>query len=114
MLQYYRIMRANGPHTLIKSSSLHHCNHERTRVLGHVPMAPQKIGDTDQNFWYYNTEYILNSFHNNLILRLVENMTSLVYEEEKKVDKKITYNLVFRFLQKKLLISTIQAMIIIK
>ena len=78
MLQYYRIMRANGPHALIKSSPLHQCNHERIRVLGHVSIAAQKLGDTDQNFWYYNADHILNSFHNNLILGLIENITSLV------------------------------------
>ena len=78
MLQYYRIMRANRPHAIIESSPLLQCNHERIRVLGHVPIAPQKFGDTDQNFWYYNVNHILNSFHNNLILGLIENITSLV------------------------------------
>ena len=48
------------------------------RVLGHVPIAPQKFGDTGQNFRYYNVDHILNSFHSNLILELIENITSLV------------------------------------
>ena len=65
MLQYYRIMRANRPHALIKSSPLLQCDHERIRVLGHVPIAPQKLGDTDHNFWYCKTDHILNSCHNN-------------------------------------------------
>ena len=78
MLLYYRIMRTNGPRVPIKSSPLHQCNHGRICVLGHVPIATKKIGDTDQNFWYYNTDHILDSCHNNSFLGLVENITSLV------------------------------------
>ena len=77
MLQCYR-MRANGPHAPIKSSPLHQYDYERIRVLGHVPIAPQKFEITHQNFWCYDTDHILNSFHNNLILGLVEYITSLI------------------------------------
>lgn len=50
MLQYNTIMRANGPRALIKSSPLHQCNHEEIRVLRHVPLTPQKLGNTNHNF----------------------------------------------------------------
>ena len=65
MLQYYPFMRAHGPHALIKSSPLHQCNHERRRILGHIPIAPQKLGDTGQDYWYRKTDHILNSCYNN-------------------------------------------------
>ena len=101
MLQYYPIMRANGPRALVryKSSPLHQCNHKRIRVLGHVPIAPQELGDTDQNCWYCKTDHILNSCHNNSFLGLVENITKIVlYKGKKKMSIiQITYNLVFRF-----------------
>ena len=74
MLQYYRLVRVNGPHALIKSSPMHQCNHERIRVFGHVPIAPQKFGVSDLNFWYYNTDHILNSCRNNSFLGLVESI----------------------------------------
>ena len=104
MLQYYRIMRANGLHALIKSSRLCQCNHERIRGLGHVPIASRKFGDTDQNFWYYNADHILNSFHNILILGPIENITKKSCQGGRKKGSiiKIPCNLVFSILQGKI------------
>ena len=53
-------------------------NYEGIRDLGHVPLAPQKFGDTDQNLWYCKTDHVLNSYHNNSVLGHVENITSFV------------------------------------
>ena len=78
VLQYYPIMRANGPCALIKSSQLHQCNHVGMRILRHIPLTPQKLGDTNQSFWLCKTDRILISCHSNSVLGLVENITSLV------------------------------------
>ena len=82
MLQCHLIMRANGPRALIKSSLLHPSatmSHEGLRDLRYVPLAPQKLEDTDQNFWCCKTDHIFSSCHKNSIFGNVENMTSLVY-----------------------------------
>ena len=71
-------MRTNGPHALIKSLPLRQCNHEGIRVPEHVPIELQKLGDTDQNFWYFKADQILNSCQNNSVLELVVNLTILV------------------------------------
>ena len=74
-------MRANGSHALIKSSLLHQRDHEGILILRHVSLATQRLGDTGdtiEKFWYCETDRNLTSCRNNLVVGLVENITSLV------------------------------------